>query len=412
MQQQFPSTDVPSVQVLLSYPGARRPRCATRSCVRSKISSPGRPTSIYLETSIQPGRRRSSPSFQLTSDQNNDLVQVQGRVQNAQHSLPNDLHDAADLDLQSERSRRRLAGAAFALARARRSLVADRINKIVPSLEQVPGVSYVRERRRSRRRSRSTSTRSALSSLGLHAHRRGQHDHEQQRSRTGRHPLLSRIAKPISTFAATFRRADGRRLAARATDAARARRRRFALPWSASARLFRIGDVANVHRHLRDPARLRVLGRSAVRRRSTSRRSAGTSEVDRLRSGAGGAARAAADRIPNVDFSVLNVQSTYTQAAALGRARTLIEAIVFTGIVMLFFLRSWRNAIVVMIRVPASLLVTLSAMRVAALHARHRFALGDDVDDRYPRRRFDRRSRKYRAPFREGEEPRVAASMD
>ena len=31
---------------------------------------------------------------------------------------------------------------------------------------------------------------------------------------------------------------------------------------------------------------------------------------------------------------------------------------------MLFFLRSWRNAVVVMIAIPASLLVTLAAMRV------------------------------------------------
>ena len=44
--------------------------------------------------------------------------------------------------------------------------------------------------------------------------------------------------------------------------------------------------------------------------------------------------------------------------------RTLVEGIIFTAIVMLFFLRSWRNAIVVMIAVPASFLVTLAAMRV------------------------------------------------
>ena len=35
---------------------------------------------------------------------------------------------------------------------------------------------------------------------------------------------------------------------------------------------------------------------------------------------------------------------------------------IFTAIVMLFFLRSWRNAIVVMVAIPASLLVTLAAM--------------------------------------------------
>ena len=64
-------------------------------------------------------------------------------------------------------------------------------------------------------------------------------------------------------------------------------------------------------------------------------------------------------------FDVLNVQSTYTEQQLTGVIRTLIEAILFTGIVMLFFLRSWRNAIVVMIAIPSSLLVTLAAMRLA-----------------------------------------------
>jgi HAE1 family hydrophobic/amphiphilic exporter-1 len=68
---------------------------------------------------------------------------------------------------------------------------------------------------------------------------------------------------------------------------------------------------------------------------------------------------------PDVTFDVLNVQSTYTEQQLTGVIRTLIEAILFTGIVMLFFLRSWRNAIVVMIAIPSSLLVTLAAMKVA-----------------------------------------------
>jgi HAE1 family hydrophobic/amphiphilic exporter-1 len=44
--------------------------------------------------------------------------------------------------------------------------------------------------------------------------------------------------------------------------------------------------------------------------------------------------------------------------------QTLIEGIVFTGIAMVFFLRSWRNALVVMIAIPASLLVTFFAMKL------------------------------------------------
>ena len=44
--------------------------------------------------------------------------------------------------------------------------------------------------------------------------------------------------------------------------------------------------------------------------------------------------------------------------------QTLIEGIVFTGVAMLFFLRSWRNSLVVMVAIPTSLFVTLFAMKL------------------------------------------------
>ena len=68
---------------------------------------------------------------------------------------------------------------------------------------------------------------------------------------------------------------------------------------------------------------------------------------------------------PDINFSVLNEQSDYTKEQLADVFYTLLLAIVFTGIVMLFFLHSWRNAIAVMIAIPTSLLVTLAAMKIA-----------------------------------------------
>ncbi|HTW85110.1 MAG TPA: efflux RND transporter permease subunit, partial [Candidatus Sulfotelmatobacter sp.] len=70
-------------------------------------------------------------------------------------------------------------------------------------------------------------------------------------------------------------------------------------------------------------------------------------------------------QFPGVDFQVAHVQATYTEQQVVGVEHTLIEGIILTGIVMLFFLGSWRNAIVVMIAIPSSLLVTLAAMKLA-----------------------------------------------
>ena len=46
-----------------AIPARRRPRCATRSCARSKISSPARPTSITSKPRSNPARPRSSRVF-------------------------------------------------------------------------------------------------------------------------------------------------------------------------------------------------------------------------------------------------------------------------------------------------------------------------------------------------------------
>jgi HAE1 family hydrophobic/amphiphilic exporter-1 len=44
--------------------------------------------------------------------------------------------------------------------------------------------------------------------------------------------------------------------------------------------------------------------------------------------------------------------------------RTLMEAVLLTGIAMVFFLRSWRNALVVCIAIPTSLAIALSVMKL------------------------------------------------
>src|ERR1700684_1010326 len=91
VQQQFPNTDVPSIQVRLSYPGASTTEMRDAIVRPLEDQLAGAPNLDHLETSIQPGQASVVAVFNLTSDQNNDLVQVQGRVQNAQRQLPNDL---------------------------------------------------------------------------------------------------------------------------------------------------------------------------------------------------------------------------------------------------------------------------------------------------------------------------------
>jgi HAE1 family hydrophobic/amphiphilic exporter-1 len=69
-------------------------------------------------------------------------------------------------------------------------------------------------------------------------------------------------------------------------------------------------------------------------------------------------------QFPDVAFRVLNVQADFTEQQLWGVLQTLILGIVFTGVAMLFFLRSWRNALVVMIAIPTSLFVTFFVMKL------------------------------------------------
>ena len=133
-------------------------------------------------------------------------------------------------------------------------------------------------------------------------------------------------------------------------------------PWSASARIIRIADVAAVSDSFEPQRQYSYVGTVPTISLSIQK-ATGASEV----TAAQNVLRAlpAIERTyPAIDFKILNNQAAYTKQQIWGVFRTLIQAILITAIVMLFFLRSWRNAIVVLIAIPASLCVTLAAMKL------------------------------------------------
>ncbi|HTV72913.1 MAG TPA: efflux RND transporter permease subunit [Candidatus Acidoferrales bacterium] len=67
---------------------------------------------------------------------------------------------------------------------------------------------------------------------------------------------------------------------------------------------------------------------------------------------------------PDIHFSEIDASADYTRASIDGVLQSLLEGIVLTAIVMLLFLHAWRNALVVMIAIPISLLGTFVAMRL------------------------------------------------
>ncbi len=358
VKQQFPNSDVPSIQVLVSYPGASTTEMRDAIVRPLEDQLAGSPDLDHLETSIQPGQASIVAVFSLSSSQNNDLVQVQGRVQNAQRSLPNDV-TTPQISIYNPSE----AVVVSLVLRSRTLSVGDlsslTINKIVPALDQVTGVSFVQANGTvtpsiqvnvdpNRLTSSgftltdivTTITNNNIRSPGGILYSPNRETNLDVRGDIQNIPTVANLL-----------------LSAGAGSAGTTN------PWSTEPHLLRIADVASV-RDTYETQRVFAYSNGEPCVTLDVQKSAGTSEVDTSRNVLA-ALPALRRTYPDVEFGVLNVQSTYTEQQLSGVMRTLVEAIVFTGIVMLFFLRSWRNALVVMIAIPASLLVTLGAMKLA-----------------------------------------------
>ncbi|MFY9719578.1 MAG: efflux RND transporter permease subunit, partial [Candidatus Cybelea sp.] len=133
-------------------------------------------------------------------------------------------------------------------------------------------------------------------------------------------------------------------------------------PWTASARVIRISDVSGVTDSFEPQRQYSYVGTVPTISLSVQK-STDASEVTAAQNVLG-ALPGIERTYPAIDFKLLNNQAAYTKQQIWGVFRTLIAAIAITAFVMLFFLRSWRNAVVVLIAIPASLCVTLAAMKL------------------------------------------------
>jgi HAE1 family hydrophobic/amphiphilic exporter-1 len=363
VKQQLPNYDVPSIQVLLTYSGASTTEMRDAIVRPLEDQIAGAPDLSYIQTSIEPGQASIVAVFSLTSDQNTDLVQVQGRVQNSLHQLPSDL-PTPQISIYNPSEAVVVSLAASSATLSLGDLSAIVTNTVVPAIEQVPGVSYVQENGAVTASIQVNVKPQALQSSGFtltdvinavaNNNVRAPGGIVYQSNRETNLDIRGDITDVPSV---------ANLLLGNSTTAAGSSSTASLYPWSASPRLYNVGDVADVQ-DAYETQRVYAYTGGKPTVELDVQKAAGASEVT-----ASNAVLAALPALraqyPDIKFSVLSVQSTYTKELLSGVTRTLIEGIIFTAIVMLFFLRSWRNAVVVMISVPASFLVTLAAMRVA-----------------------------------------------
>ncbi len=131
-------------------------------------------------------------------------------------------------------------------------------------------------------------------------------------------------------------------------------------PWTEIASLRKIGDVAKVVDGS-EPQRVYAYLSGAPGLGIDVQKSVSASEVTVANEIAMALPRLA-KQFPQIVFRIEHVQAQYTREQVDGVEHTLLEAVGLTAIVMLFFLRSWRNALVVMVAIPTSLAVAVVAM--------------------------------------------------
>ncbi len=73
-------------------------------------------------------------------------------------------------------------------------------------------------------------------------------------------------------------------------------------------------------------------------------------------------------RFPQLQFVEEDAQADVTAKELWGVGQSLIEGIVLTAIVMMLFLHAWRNAVVVLVAIPSSILSTFILMRLFGFH--------------------------------------------
>ena len=358
VKQQFPNVDVPTIQIPLQYPGA------STSEMRDAVVKPiedqlaGAPGLEHIDSTVQVGQATIAAYFSLDTNETRDLVEVQKRFQSAQYRLPSDLQTPNIVALDpSATVVVTLAVSSTTRTPAELSMLV--IDDIDPALTQLPGVSNVGANGTvtsaivvnvdpAKLNASGSTLDDVVSAIGGN-NVRAPGGIATTSNRETDFDVRGDVRSPASVADQLLTTSASSSLA-------------MLSPWSVSPRYLRIRDVADVG----DGNEVRrvvdyVDGRPSIT--LNVQKATGASEVD-----ASNAVLAALPglerRYPDLRFTVLSVQSAFTQTQLDGVRNALVEAIVLTSVVMLFFLKSWRNAIVVMIAIPTSLSIALAVMKL------------------------------------------------
>ncbi len=374
VRQYSPNVSQPTVTVGVNYSGAS-PTVMRDSIVRPiEDQIAGAPNLQTLNSTIQGGQATISAIFTITSNVNTDLVNVQKAIQQSSRALPTDL-TAPTVSVRdpSESTVVTLSLTSASLTASELSLIT--VGRIEPLFQQIPGVSFVTPggsvtpayevtvdpRKLEAYKLTLSDVVSTVSSSNVRAPGGIAYGTNRETNVDIRGDIIdpsSILGLPISVPPSSSSSVSGLVGAINGNVGA-------VDPWTSASAVLRIGDIATVSAGFtprRQYGSVNGVNGLFLQIQKTS----DASEVDASNNVLAALPRAQT-QFPEIRFAVINVQSKYTEQQLDSVMRTLLEGVVLTGIVMLFFLHSWRNAIVVLIAIPASLGVALFVMKMLGL---------------------------------------------
>ena len=361
VQQLNPNIPNPSITISVNYSGA--PTTVMRDSIVAPIEDQIAGTSNLstVSSTIESGAASISASFATTSNPTTDLVNVQKAVAAASQYLPRDLTSpVVGISDPSEQTVSTFSLTSTTLTPAQLSAIAQ--SQVVPAFQALPNVSNVYVNGAVIPAFEVSVDPRELAAYGLTlndvvttigaSNVRAPGGTAYEANRQTQIDVRGDITTPESVLQLPLRAPQA--LPAASLDA-----------WTAAAGTVRIGDVARVTAGIEPRtsiASMNGIGGVAINVQKTS----SSSEIDAA-NGVNAALPAIAKRFPSITFGLIENTALVTKANLDGVFRTLFEGIAFTGIVMLLFLGSWRNAAVVLISIPASLAFTLFVMKLANL---------------------------------------------
>ena len=384
VKQLYPDVSQPTATISVSYSGASVTEMRDNIVQPIEQNLAGTANLQTFNSVVQQGQATISAAFDINSDAATDLALTNKAIQAAEKFLPTNLTPpTVNLYDPTESVVVTLAIYSQKLSLARLALYA--VNVIAPQLEQVPGISFVNVGGLVtpayevvvdpvRLAAANLTLNDVINTLQADNQRvPGGFAYEANRQTAI--DVRGDIQSLDSVRSLAIIPASGGTIGSALADSTGGQVRNYqggtsALagvvnPWSASNAVVRIGDVATVtegneprlqYAHISGQAGLFL----QVQKASTG------SEVD--------ASNAILRQLPHIEqqfpeikFRVINVQSKFTGQQIQIVTRTLIEAILLTAIAMIFFLRSWRSAIVVCISIPTSLAIAITVMRLTHL---------------------------------------------